>query len=108
MAQKAVVELTDDLDGTAATETVSFGLDGVEYTIDVHAENAAALRKAFAPWQEHARRIGGRTARAASAGDGAPTDPKAVRAWATQQGIELSARGRIPANVIEKYRYAVS
>ena len=60
MATKTVTELVDDIDGKPADETVSFGLDGVQYEIDLATDNAEALREALAPWAEAARRTGGR------------------------------------------------
>ena len=33
-------------------------------------------------------------------------DPAAVRAWANGQGIEVNARGRIKADVVEQFRAA--
>ena len=33
-------------------------------------------------------------------------DNRAVRAWARSNGIELSPRGRIPADVVERFRAA--
>ncbi|WP_246573379.1 histone-like nucleoid-structuring protein Lsr2 [Kineosporia corallincola] len=91
--------------GQLADETVTFSLDGVEYEIDVTKKNAAALRKAFAPWKDAARRVGGRKQPAlkqVSTG----VDNRAVRAWAASNGYELSERGRIPAHVIEQYQAA--
>ena len=49
MAQKINVILVDDLDGSDAVETVSFGLDGSQYEIDLSKKNAEVLRKALAP-----------------------------------------------------------
>ena len=46
MAQKIQVLLVDDLDGGEAEGTVRFGLDGVEYEIDLSAEHTEALRTA--------------------------------------------------------------
>lgn len=60
MAQKVFVSLVDDIDGSEADETVEFGLDGVNYEIDLSAENAEELRDALAQYVEHARRAGGR------------------------------------------------
>jgi nucleoid-associated protein Lsr2 len=102
MATRTVTQLLDDITGQAADETVSFGLDGVDYEIDVNKKNAAALRKAFAPFQEAARRVGGRRSpvmKKVASG----VDNKAVRAWAASNGIELSERGRIPGHVIDQY-----
>lgn len=105
MATRTVTELLDDMTGQPADETVSFGLDGVEYEIDMTKKNAAALRKALGPYQDHARRVGGRRTpvmQHVAAG----VDNRAVRAWAASNGIELSERGRIPGAVIAQFRAA--
>jgi hypothetical protein len=103
VAQRTVVELTDDTDGKPAAETVTFGLDGKTFEIDLSEKNAKALRKALEPWVGAARRVSGRKARNAPSSSGSGVDSKAVRAWAASNGIELSARGRIPSEVVEKY-----
>ena len=66
MAQRTILELVDDLDGGQADETVSFALDGVEFEIDLSAENAERLRDTIAEYVGHARRTGGRKQRGAS------------------------------------------
>ena len=106
MAQKITVELQDDLDGGPADETVRFGVDSAEYEIDLSTKNAAAFRKKLAPFIDHARKAGrgqrrrpGRTAASRErSGD--------IRAWAKDQDIAVSARGRIPASVVEQYHAA--
>jgi Lsr2 len=106
MAQKVTVALEDDLDGGPADETVRFGLDGAEYEIDLSRKNATAFRRQLAPFTEHARKAGraqrrrpGRTASSRErSGD--------IRAWAKDQGIAVSDRGRIPASVAEQYEAA--
>jgi hypothetical protein len=60
MAQKVHIVLVDDLDGSEATESVSFGLDGTSYEIDLSEENAAQLRDALAPYVGHGRKVGAR------------------------------------------------
>ena len=110
MAQRIVTELTDDTNGKPADETVTFGLDGREYEIDLTSKNAAALRKAFDVYVKNGRRISGRRPRN-SGGSGSSrsrseVDTKAVRQWAGENGYELSSRGRIPANVVEAYQSA--
>jgi hypothetical protein len=106
MATKTVTELVDDMDGKPADETVSFGLDGVQYEIDLATDNAEALRDALAPYAESARRTGGRRAAGRPVKVATEVDTKAVRAWAASNGIELSTRGRIPGHVVEQYRAA--
>ena len=108
MAQRVVVQKTDDIDGSEATETVTFSLDGVNYEIDLNEAHAAELRAAVKPFASAGRRVGG-GARLTSAGavkKSSGYDPKAVRAWAASNRVELPARGRIPAAVLEQYRAA--
>ena len=100
--------LTDDLDKTSeAAETITFGLDGVTYEIDLSEANAAALRSALAPYTEVARRIGGGRAKPGSRKRGASaSDATEVRAWAKAKGMKVSERGRVPADVREAYEAA--
>ncbi len=59
VAQRIQYQLIDDLDGGEAEGTVQLGLDGVEYEIDLSADNAGVLREAVAECVGHARRVGG-------------------------------------------------
>lgn len=110
MAQKVLVQLVDDLDGTTSdtVSTVQFGLDGVTYEIDLTDSNAERLRSVFADYVNSGRRTGGRVKRGAGAGrnGSANNDAGRIREWAQANGIELAARGRIPAHVAESYREA--
>ena len=69
MAQKVNIVLIDDIDQSDAEETVTFGLDGKEYAIDLNTKNAQALRDALAPYVGHARPVSGRSGRRASQAD---------------------------------------
>jgi hypothetical protein len=109
VAQKIQILLLDDLDSSQAEGTVRFGLDGTEYEIDLNAEHAQALREALARYVRAARRAGGGARRLARGGRRAPagwvksTD---VREWAKAQGIEVKDRGRIPAELVARFRAA--
>ena len=107
MAQKVNIVLVDDLDGTEATETVSFGLDGTNYEIDLNDANASALREAISGYVGHARKVTGgtRRGRKSSAGSSSnnSSNTKDVREWAKAQGMEVSERGRISADVQQAY-----
>jgi hypothetical protein len=105
MAQKVSITLIDDLDGTEAVETVTFALDGRSYEVDLNEKNAGKLRKALAPFVEVGRKQGGtrRGEQKRSVRSSDKPDPVAVREWASSQGIEVAARGRVPAEVTEKY-----
>jgi Lsr2 len=106
MAQRVSVEFVDDVDGKAAEETIPFGLDGTTFEIDLSKKNASALRRALDPWVQSARRVGGRKSRGTAALVPTGVDNSAVRAWARSNGHEVSARGRISSEIIEKYRAA--
>jgi len=104
MAQKVTVTLEDDLTGGPAKHTVRFAVDGTGYEIDLNAKNAAAFGKQLAPYLQHARRAGRAPARRPGrAGRQRSGD---IRAWAREQGLAVSARGRIPASVAEQYHAA--
>jgi hypothetical protein len=106
MATRITVNLEDDLDGGAAGETVRFGLDGADYEIDLNKKNAAALRRQLAPFVEHARKSGRGPRRPAGRSAASRERGSDIRAWAKGQGIAVSGRGRIPANVVEQYEAA--
>jgi len=109
MAQKVNIVLVDDVDGSEATETVSFGLDGTSYEIDLSDTNAGGLRNALAPYLGHARKVsGGRRGgrKAASSSTNLGPSPRLVRDWARSNGYEVSDRGRVPADVIAAYEAA--
>lgn len=103
MAQRIQVVLEDDVDGSAASETVHFGLDGVTYEIDLSDSNAEALRGSLAQWIGHARRSGGRKVAGRRAATGGKANVSGVRDWARANGFEVSDRGRIPAAVQQAY-----
>ena len=117
MAKQVLVQLIDDLDGTAAEdiETVHFALDGVTYEIDLKQTNASKLRDGLADFVAKARRTGGRAKRGgptASVGRKPASEGRnkeqsqAIRQWAKANGHELSDRGRIPVSVIEEFEQA--
>jgi hypothetical protein len=106
MAQRIQTLLIDDLDGSEATGTVRFGLDGTEYEIDLSAAHDDELRKALQQYLAHARRTGGTARTAARTRRGSAVDTAKVREWAKEQGIEVKDRGRVPANVVEQYQTA--
>lgn len=106
MAQRVNIVLTDDLDGSDANETVTFALDGNTYEIDLSTENAGKLRDALQSFVSVARKTGGRPARQTrrrSAANGSATE---IRAWASEQGMQVSSRGRVSAEVRAAYEAA--
>lgn len=106
MAQKVSITLVDDIDGTDATQTVTFGLDGAAYEIDLSDDNASALREALATYVGHGRKVGrgggAKRGRAAAPSDGGAS-AKEIREWARSNGFKVPERGRIPADVREAF-----
>ena len=111
VAQKVQTLFVDDLDGSAAEGTVRFALDGTGYEIDLNTDHAQALRDALAPYISAGRQAGSatrrpvRTGRKASANGLNSTE---VREWAKAQGIEVKDRGRVPAELVVKFKAATA
>lgn len=109
MAQRVVVELISDVSGEAADETVHFALDGVAYEIDLTSDEAKGLHESLAQYVDSGRKLGrapmsGQPRRRASVSSG--YDASAVREWAEANGIEVSKRGRIGKETLEKFHAA--
>jgi hypothetical protein len=108
MSSLITTTFVDDLDGSPAEGTVRFALDGRQYEIDLSEANALKLREQLAPYIEAGRRVvssaGRAPGRAGSARGLTRDESQAIRAWATEQGIEINQRGRIPKGVLDAYR----
>jgi Lsr2 len=107
MAQKVHIVLVDDLDGSEATESVAFGLDGTSYEIDLNEKNAAKLRDTLSGYIGHARKVGaaprrGRKSAASTSGPSA----REIRDWARSNGHDVPDRGRVSAEVREAFEKA--
>ena len=105
MAKRVITTLEDDLDGSDANETITFSIDGAEYEIDLNNAHATELRGAMNKYTAVARKTAGR-ARPTRRPTAGINDTKAVRAWAIENGIPVNSRGRIQANVMERYAAA--
>jgi hypothetical protein len=107
MAQKIQTLFIDDIDGGEAEGTVRFALDGAEYEIDLSAKHIDEFRDALKGYIAHARKAGGSARRGTrSARKPGAIDSVAVRAWARENGYDIKDRGRVPAEVVAKYRQA--
>lgn len=113
MAQRVQVILVCDLhEGeTPGTETVTFALEGTAYEIDVCEAHGRELRDSFARFVGAARKSsrgpraagGRRRGRRGGSGEAAQ-----IREWARGQGLAVPERGRVPAELAEKYAAAHS
>jgi hypothetical protein len=110
MARQLIEQISDDLDGSKADESVRFSWKDVNYEIDLSKKNAAAFAKAMKPYLEAARKVrpsarGGRRSRTGSTGSRrqVESDLAAIREWARQNGYAVADRGRIPEAVLIAY-----
>jgi nucleoid-associated protein Lsr2 len=108
MAQKIQTLFIDDIDGGEAEGTVRFAIDGTDYEIDLSAQHGEELRGVFKNYIAHARKISGTARRGTGRSARKPSliDPVAARAWARENGYDIKERGRVPAEVVTKYREA--
>jgi len=112
MASRTTISLVDDLDGSEAAETVMFGLGGQLYELDLTTEHAAVLRGIFGPYIGAARKVAASTLRSTRTERGGgrqrEVEPAAVRAWAAENKIQVSPRGRVPQDVVARFKDAQS
>jgi hypothetical protein len=106
MAQRMEVQFIDDLDGGPADTTVIFAIDGTAYEIDLSAVHAAEFRTALEPFVAVARRASGGSRRVGRSARAARPSPSAVREWARAEGIKVSDRGRVPAELVVRFQEA--
>lgn len=115
MARRAITQLVDDIDGTVLSEgdgqTATFAVGNKQYEIDLSDENAARFHDVLKPYVDAGRRVGSKRGRQPNSDVEGRTvtsvvDPRAVRAWAASNGIEVSARGRVPARLLEQFKAA--
>ncbi|WP_402468241.1 histone-like nucleoid-structuring protein Lsr2 [Isoptericola aurantiacus] len=109
MVQKTKVVLIDDIDGSDGDETVSFGLDGVSYEIDLTSAHASELRESLATWIGHGRKSAARVPARTSGARRGRTDREQlqkIREWARDNGHKVNDRGRIPTRVLEAFEAA--
>jgi Lsr2 len=106
MAMETITRLVDDLDGGTAHETVKFGLDGMQYEIDLSSKNAKKLRTELAVFVENGIRVrrgangGGRRT---GKGPAATDQNRAIRDWALAKGYSVAPRGRIRQDIVEEF-----
>jgi hypothetical protein len=101
--ERVDVRLEDDLTGGPAEETVEFAVDGRSYEIDLNARHAAEFRRLLARFVEHASVVRPARRRAPARTLAHRARSRQIRAWAAEQGFDVSARGRLPREVVERF-----
>lgn len=109
MAKETIVKITDDLDGSEDAQTVEFSYQGKFYEIDLSTKNQMALEKALDKYIEKARAVRGGLAPATRARKSSSSGPRhdgksaRMRVWASERGIPLKAKGRVPKEIEDQY-----
>jgi len=111
LAQKVITTIIDDISNEEITDgdggTVRFSFDGAHYEIDLSTRNADAFRKAVSEYVAAERKVGRGTRTATTAPTRSDPDELArIRAWANENGHEVSARGRIAQSARDAYAAA--
>lgn len=113
MAQIREVKLLDDLHrfeeskDVPADVTTQFGLDGKVYEIDLATVNDELLRDALAPFIAAARKVPATARPSTRSVDRLNRETsQEIREWARSRDMEVSDRGRIPAEIREAYNRA--
>src|SRR4051794_12481477 len=95
--------ISDDLDGSAAAQTINYVIEGQEYEIDLSEDNVQRFHEALEPFVAASRQVArqaastrrGRTNGRRRGGGSGRDDIPQIRAWAESQGMDVSARGRV-------------
>jgi len=110
MAQKTLIQLVDDLDGTPIAEgegrTVTFALNGVTYEIDLSDAHVEELTEGLSPYVAAGRRTGRKAAASTSGTKSDPAELQKIREWARANGHDVSNRGRVSGTVRDAYNAA--
>lgn len=102
VAQHMRVIVTDDLDGTEGAKTYRFAWQEASYEIDLSDAHRDELLRALQPYIDAGRRT--KRSRAATPSRSSNEEQGQIRAWARDNGYEVSDRGRIPTKVVDAYR----
>jgi len=104
--------LIDDLDGSHGAETVRLGWNGDWRSLDLSKRNLAALDRVLARYWDAGRPVSNsskvirRRPASSARAKSARREPKRIRAWANEHGVQVPARGRIPADVERQFNEA--
>lgn len=107
VAQKISVTFACDYDSREIPEgehmTRAFSLDGRDYELDLCEKHSEKFDEVIRRFVDRARKVTGRGGRGKRRTAAHRQHSADVRAWAKDSGMDISERGRIPADVIAKY-----
>ncbi|MFD2024113.1 histone-like nucleoid-structuring protein Lsr2 [Promicromonospora aerolata] len=104
MAIKTIVE--SDISGQSDAATVTFGLGNTWFEVDLTEDEQKELEQALAPFVKAGRKAGQSTKKKRATPETTVEERAKIRAWAREQGHEVTEFGRIPRKIIDAYREA--
>lgn len=111
VARKEVVQYTDDMTGapleSGKVVEVELSYRGRDYVLDLSHESSLELATVLDPWLSVARRVP-RSSQRQGPSLATKERNRAIRAWARDNGYEVSDRGAIAKGVIAAYDEAQS
>lgn len=116
LVTRTINEVVDDLDGNTlglaeevgGSSTVTFGIDGTNYDVDLSRKNANELRALLAPYIKAGRPASRTRLKSVKAKRPRKSGPSshAIRTWAIENGMEVSKNGPLPKSVKDAYNNA--
>lgn len=116
MARKVVLidDITGDVIQDGLEQTIRFSVDDKHYRLDLGVKSADEFHKDLKKWidassdddaVQPARRRKSATSdgRASTSSGRSKEELQAIRNWACKEGIEVSPRGRIKAEIIDQF-----
>jgi hypothetical protein len=107
VAQKVSVTFACDYDEKEIPDgqhlTRAFSLDGRDYEIDLCERHSQKFDEVFSRFATRARKAASRVGHAKRRTSAHRKRSADIRTWAKGNGISVSDRGRIPADVIARY-----
>lgn len=109
MARREVTQYFDDFDNSPLADddvnVVDFSVNGADYIMELSTKNKQKFDEAVQPFVAVARRAQ-RTPGRRSGTTSSAARNKRIREWAEKNNVEVSKRGRISSEVIEKFNRA--
>jgi hypothetical protein len=94
MAVQKVAVKKDDFGSAGAATTVTFSFDGNHYEIDLNKRNRETFERHMQHWIDAGRK---RNYQKGS------NDLSQVREWAKSEGLSIGDRGRVSAEMLERF-----
>ncbi|WP_312098321.1 histone-like nucleoid-structuring protein Lsr2 [Corynebacterium dentalis] len=112
MARREVTQFFDDFDNSPLEDNevnvVEFSVNGIDYVMELSEKNLQKFQSAVDPYIAVARRAARSSSNRKSSSNSSSNRNKRIREWALENNLDVSKRGRIASDIIEKFNQAHS